>query len=238
MVEKAAQTKEDQTPQFTKVDNGKNGIDFLAGDHIGAMSEPSEHAIAAEQEDADKNAGTVDKSGTPFNPDFHATDDSGNPLYTQAGNFRKKPGRKPGQGPSSSLNTNTPSRATTQESGHDSAYMSATATVDSVGMVAQMLGGEMYRYQRILAEDKKTVLLDERESGIEAFTNLYREKGVKDIPPGVAVAIWAIMFMAPRLQKDDRTKSKLKLAWYWLKSKISRKPMPKKQPEKEAKNEG
>lgn len=236
MVEKAAQKTDQETPVFKKIDNA--GIGNLAGDHIAAMSEPSEHAIAAEQEDTDKNAGIVDKSGTPFNPDFHATDDSGNPLYTQAGNFRKKPGRKPGQGPASSLNTNTTRNTSTQDSGHDGAYMSAVATVDSVGMVAQMLGGEMYAYQRILAEDKKTVLLDERESGIESFTQLYRQKGVKDIPPGVAVTIWAIMFLAPRLRKDARTKSKLKLAWYWLKSKITRKPMPKKQAEKETKKEG
>lgn len=225
-----------QTPQFTPVEKG--GINSLASDHIEAMSDPSEHAIAAEREDSEKHSHLVDKSGTPFNPEIHATDDSGEPLKTQAGNWRKKPGRKPGDGPASSLNTKPQQKASTQDSGQQAAYVSAMTTVDSVGMVARALGGESYAYQRIMDETGKQVLVDERENGIEAFTRLYEQKGVTDIPPGVAVVLWGLMYLAPRLQQDKRAQSKIKLAWYWIRSKLTRKPMPKNDAKKGTQKEG
>lgn len=243
MTEKAHESENHETPKFQPVDNSKDGAYLLAGDHLESMPAPQEHAIAAEQEDQEKVQGLVDKSGTPFDPDIHATDDNGEPLKTRAGNWRKKPGRKGGSTAKSTLNTKGGGNATAQNSGQvggvdQNTYISAMTTVDTIGLLAQTLGGENYRYQVVYDESGKNVLVDERQNGIESFTRLYEQKGVKDIPPGAAVVLWGLMFLAPRLRQDNRAKNKIKLAWHWFLSKVSRKKRLEKKGEKESKNEG
>lgn len=233
MTDNVESPQSDNTPVFTPLGGD---IGNLAGEHMSSMSPPSEHAIAAEKEDNEKLSGLVDKSGTPFDAEQHATDDEGQPLKTAAGNWRKRPGRKKGDGPRSTLNTKNNGSATKQETGQSEAsYVSAVATVDSMGMLAQMLGGNEYQYKRVLGEDGKTVLVDERENGVQAFTAYYEQKGVTDIPPGLAITIWAMMYIAPRLSQDKRAHNKFKMAWHWFLSKITRKKVKAKANDKSEK---
>lgn len=224
----------ENAPVFTPKSE-PDGASILATEHVSAMSEPSEHAIAAEQEDAEKYENLVDKSGTPFDPEKHATDADGNPVKTQAGNWRKRPGRKAGQGPASSLNTEGRKKSSTGEGStdvDDGPRQSAEATVDTIGTLAQTFGGEDYAFRQMVNEQKE-IVFDERLNGVRAFERLYREKGVKDIPPGVAVTLWAMMFIGSRVNQDQKAKSKIKLWWYWLVSKVTKKPAPKQEDKRE-----
>jgi hypothetical protein len=194
-----------------------SGAESLAGGHLSNMSEPSEHAIQAEREDDVINRSVVDDKGTPFDPGKHRVNSEGNPVKTAGGAFARKPGRKEGSSPSSSLNTAQAPTDSTQNSGQygSESAMAAETTVDMIGVIATMFGGESYAYRQVL-NDKKEIVIDERQSGIRAFEALYNQKGVTDIPPGVAVLMWAIVFAGTRVANDKQAKSKIKLYWHWL----------------------
>lgn len=208
-----------------------SGAESLAGGHLSNMSEPSEHAIQAEREDEAVNRSVVDDKGTPFDASKHRVDSDGKPVKTAGGAFARKPGRKEGTAPASSLNTSSAATDSTQISGQygSESAMAAETTVDMIGVIATMFGGESYAYRQVL-NDKKEIVIDERQSGIRAFESLYAQKGVTDIPPGVAVVIWAIVFAGTRVANDKQAKGKIKLYWNWLLVKLHiTKPAKKKE---------
>ena len=59
---------------------------------------------------------------------------------------------------------------------------------------------------------------DERESVIAAIHRYYDVKGVRDIPPGVALTLVLATYSVTRFHAPE-TSSKIKLAWSWLRAK-------------------
>ena len=184
------------------------------------MPEPQEHAIeqesltATEQTLEDKNSqGTVasgprDADGNSFDPQLHQIDSEGNPKLTPTGKLRKK--RKPAK--STVAQVDIPVQASNQD-----ARMAATASVEAIGMAGRMLGGEEWAFIRSVEHG-----IDEKAAGIDAFTSYYNAKGVTDVPPGVLLAIWGLSYAGPRFAMP-KTKSRVRLAADWVRTKISRK---------------
>lgn len=63
----------------------------------------------------------------------------------------------------------------------------------------------------------------EKDNTIECMRVYLKSREIKDIPPGLMLTFVAVAYAAPRL-KAPATNEKLKVGWYWLKSKFSRKP--------------
>lgn len=63
----------------------------------------------------------------------------------------------------------------------------------------------------------------ERASVIGALKTYFKAKEVKDIPPGMLLAIVLSAYAAPRLRAPS-TSSKLAMAWAWFKNKLRRRP--------------
>ncbi len=66
----------------------------------------------------------------------------------------------------------------------------------------------------------------ERDNMVDAIEKYLRTKEIPDIPPGVMLCLMVALYSAPRL-KAPSTSNKLKMGWYWLKNKFSRKKQPK-----------
>jgi hypothetical protein len=208
----------------------KSPIDDLTNDLVENMPEPQEHAIEQEAQTATGQTqedtipqGTVasgprDADGNSFDPQRHQVDAEGNPKLTATGKLRKK--RK------SPKSTVAHAEPPVQSSNTDS-RMAATATVEAIGMAGRMLGGEEWAFIRSVEHG-----VDEKAAGIDAFTSYYNAKGITDVPPGVLLAIWGLSYAGPRFAMP-KTKSRVRIAFEWARSKLSRKRYARKEPEDE-----
>ncbi len=163
--------------------SGTGDADGTLGDG-GAVSFVSEEVPESNEPIADhepEQGALIDSVGDSFDPDIHMTGRDGVPKYTKTGKFRKKRILKSEPEPE-------------PESERDPRFLNAAvATVAAVEMMAVMMGGDDFR----MVSDKKKGI-DERAMGVEAFATYYEAKGIDDIPPGVALAVWAIAYAAPR----------------------------------------
>jgi len=190
----------------------------LATEHVSEMPEPQEHAIEAEAEGRDQGtahdhpyAGQVDADGTPFDPEVHATSPDGTPSQTSKGRWRKRRGR---QGRRSQLHDTAVDRQ--REAQRQQIQAAATYTVDSIGMLGQIIGGQEWQF----LYDPQTGL-DERAQGIEAWRRYYEARGITDIPPGAAIALWGVSYVAIRMTRPQ-TQTRMQRAWSWIKRKWGR----------------
>jgi hypothetical protein len=85
-------------------------------------------------------------------------------------------------------------------------------TCDMGSATLSVIFGDEWRF-----EDEQ-----ERESIVGAVEHYFKAKQVKDIPPGALLCIVVSTYAAKRFQKP-KTANKIKLGWYWLKNKFSRK---------------
>ncbi len=130
----------------------------------------------------------IDSTGTIFDENIHAVNRNGEPSYTKSGRFRKK-ARKVVERESVSA----------EERDEIEQYERAAAgTVATIEMIGVMLGGDSFRY----IKDKK-MRIDERASGIDAFTNYYKENGITDFPPGIALTLWGLTYALPRFAQPE-----------------------------------
>lgn len=183
--------------------------DELFDDHIESMPEPSEHAIAAEAEEAQREEPA---SPDGFDPAIHQSDADGNPILNKDGSYRRKPGRKKGQGPKSQLNRlGADSKIDSVNAPAAEYRQAATATVDGVIALGMVLGGDAFAPVRIEGHD-------EREQGIQVWTRYYESRGISDIPPGVAVAVWSISYVGARVANSAEVRERFKGYWQKIKS--------------------
>ncbi len=204
-------------------ENKTNGVDSAAGlaaELNDSHPEPTREAVdAAKAKDA-AAAKWVDSSGMQFNPDIHVLKPStGEPAKNKDGTFRRKPGRKPGR-PKGTQPAGGMTGAPVDEG--FGARASAEVTVDTVALLGQMIGGAEWGMVQQY-DNAGNLVFDEREAGVDAFHRYYEATGVRDIPPGVAVSLWVLMYTGRRFASSAPTRNKAKAAWYWLKSKFSRK---------------
>ena len=191
--------------------------DGIAETLLSEMPEPQEHVIEAER--ATDNAPQsepiqADNRGDTFDPAIHVTDADGNPVLTKAGNYRKRPGRKAGSVPTSSIYSEPPPTQA-EPALPDPAARAAADTLFTLGVT---LGGEEW-----LPIQSPETGLDERAEMIGAFDAYFKAAGIVDIPPGLALSIAVGGYALPRFtQPKTRTRmqrAKDRVAAWWLKRK-------------------
>ncbi len=148
--------------------------------NVGVSNETSDNVVS---DDA-----LIDSTGTIFDENIHAVNRNGEPSYTKSGRFRKK-ARKVVERESASK----------EERDEIEQYERAAAgTVATIEMIGVMLGGDSFRY----VKDKK-MRIDERAAGVDAFTNYYKEYGITDFPPGIALTLWGLTYALPRFAQPE-----------------------------------
>ena len=200
-----------------------DGISQIADD----MPEPQEHAINTEQaREAVKSyrsnsySHLTDRNGEAFDPDIHVTDENGEPKLTQNGSLRIKPGKgsskyKRDQG--SSVGAGPRGQTTGAAAGPPrDPYAAGAAIADSIFALGQVIGGDEWAP----VHDPKTGT-DERAQMKQAWGRYCAEKGIGDVPPGVAVTMVTVAYIAPRLAMP-KTKTRLQRAKDWIGNKVAR----------------
>lgn len=177
------------------------GADEVIAKVTEEMPEPQLHAIAATQEDAKQTASNraMDHFGVGFDPDLHARGKDGNGILTVGGSWRKKRGSKashqialPGQTPG------------------DVSIKVGQQIAETIFQIGQMLGGEEWAPQR---NDEYGI--DERRQMHDAWSQYAAAKEMEDFPPGVAISIAMLGYIAPRFALP-KTKSRLQAAKDWV----------------------
>jgi len=154
-------------------------------------------------------SGATDRKGKTFDPEYHKTDETGNPVLTKDGYCKidfKKRYKKTVEQPKINI----------PEDLNESANRRITAEA-SAGLYIQfgvgVFGDEWY--------PEKSKVFNEQEHLVLCFDNYYRVKGVKDIPPGVALAIGLSGYALKRFTKPN-TKTKLQRIGGWIGEKIKK----------------
>ncbi len=163
-------------------------VDDIITDSIDDVDSSVEDLRVESQDNAVSDDALIDSTGTIFDESVHAVNRNGEPSYTKSGRFRKK-ARKVVERDSVSA----------EERDEIEQYERAAAgTVATIEMIGVMLGGDSFRY----IKDRK-MRIDERASGIDAFTNYYKENGITDFPPGIALTLWGLTYALPRFAQPE-----------------------------------
>lgn len=220
--------KDESDNELKKDDETKNSssdsLSSIGDSLVDDMPEVQTHAVEAEKmkiEEEKKNVvGLTDRHGASFDPHIHVTNPDGTPSLTINNKLKRKPGRNSG-GPSIVGGKTKPIQDKQESSQTVNSRAAAITTVDMLEMVGMMFAGDEWRY----IKDNKTGL-DERENGYTVFEDYYRSKGVSDIPPGVAVVIWGLLYAVPRFRQPV-TQSKFQQFGNWVKMKILKRRLKK-----------
>ncbi len=163
-------------------------VDDIVSDSIDDVNASVDDVLHETPDNSVSDDALIDSTGTIFDENIHAVNRNGEPSYTKSGRFRKK-ARKVVDRESVSQ----------EERAEIEQYERAAAgTVATIEMIGVMLGGDSFRY----IKDKK-MRVDERAAGVDAFTNYYREYGITDFPPGIALTLWGLTYALPRFAQPE-----------------------------------
>ncbi len=163
-------------------------VDDIVSDSIDDVNASVDDVLHETPDNSVSDDALIDSTGTIFDENIHAVNRNGEPSYTKSGRFRKK-ARKVVDRESVSK----------EERDEIEQYERAAAgTVATIEMIGVMLGGDSFRY----IKDKK-MRVDERAAGVDAFTNYYKEYGITDFPPGIALTLWGLTYALPRFAQPE-----------------------------------
>jgi hypothetical protein len=176
-----------------------------------------------------------DASGTAYNSAVHCYDAStGEPLLTKTGKFRK---RAEGRAPSKSPPRAAPRHAAPKQGlnldvtgPRDQDFDFAETMppepsapqIDNEVMLAAETCAEMYIQTGVAffgGEWLPQNDLSDRTALVRGFYGYLHHKGIKDIPPGIALAMAMFGYAAPRFHQP-KTSAKIKAYWTLAKSKF------------------
>ena len=188
------------------------------GDFIGGINqahiEPGNEDWQANSEPEDY---ITNAHGERFDPAIHRADANGDPIMTEKGRFRRKPGRKQGVKYGA---INEPERPDPEAEEQQNRLTLAAETAASMYIST----GVMIFGTEWLPDASKM----EREQLVSAFEGYFRAKDITDIPPGIALALACFGYAAPRLYMQE-TQSRIarfsmwcKLKFGWIKFNASR----------------
>jgi len=177
-------------------------IEVLGDQMAGEMPEPQEHAIEAESGDgADLDFGRqdapVDRQGRSFDPNLHSINDDGSPRLTTSGYLRVKRGMGGARGASYVAPSVEP----------PGAMQAGQAIADTIFGVCHMAFGDEW-----LPRVDATTGINERAAMAMAWGKYLDEKGIDDIPPGIAVVIVTATYALPRFAMP-KTRTRIAPAW-------------------------
>lgn len=212
----------------------------LPGDfNTGTMPEIQQHVVdeheQKERETLEQTTGQTDKSGNTFDPAIHKIGDDGKPVFTKAGNFAKKRGRKTGQ-TNSQLKTGVPEKSPEQKQ-IESARAAGVALANVLITTGRAIGG--VEWDPVVTDN-----INERANLENAFADYCQVKGVSDIPPGIALTMAIGAYVLPRFTMPV-TKTRVSKFKDWMQAKIANwkvkrnksKPVDQSQPAKQARSE-
>lgn len=215
---------QDKQESEKQIDLSGGSVDDLADELIDAMPEVQEHVvnnhIAQEQEIQQQNADARDKRGAKFDPEIHAVEDDGSPKYTAAGYFAKKRGRKKLDN-ESTVNVNTQQIDNSEQIAKAKQRAAGSAAANTLIMLGVVMGGD--EWQPIYNEEHG---INEKQNLESAFSDYFEQKGLEDIPAGIALSIaicgYALpRFTMPKTQKRASTTWQ-KLKQWWINRKIKK----------------
>ncbi len=163
-------------------------VDDIVSDSIDDVNASVDDVLHETPDNSVSDDALIDSTGTIFDENIHAVNRNGEPSYTKSGRFRKK-ARK------------VVDRESVSQEDRDEIEQyerAAAGTVATIEMIGVMLGGDSFRY----IKDKK-MRVDERAAGIDAFTNYYKEYGITDFPPGIALTLWGLTYALPRFAQPE-----------------------------------
>lgn len=190
-------------------------LDAIASELADESPAPNVAAIEAEKEKSEafkrEFAHLRDRDGNPFDPAIHATNADGTPKLTANGKLRKRPGRKSGD----SVGVSSKSRLggipgasapVTSAEGitHEQRAQARAAGVSAANALITLgvaLGGD--EWQPIVNHEQG---IDERAQLENAFGAYFEAKGLRDIPPGVALTIAVGAYALPRFTRPKTQK--------------------------------
>lgn len=193
------------------------GVDLssIAGQLAESAPSVQEHVIAAH---AEKQASApIDSYNQPFDPAIHSSDSDGNGIKTQAGKWR----RKRGKGSATSAAKTSTLGQSESASGPSAAQQAATATgiacaEMTIGTCTMVFGPEWQA--RTIKDETGNVLLDERAYMSKTYADYCAAKGIKDIPPGVALTLSLLAYAAPRFaEPETRERTGTMREWFTCK---------------------
>ncbi len=163
-------------------------VDDIISDSIDDVNASVDDVLHETPDNSVSDDALIDSTGTIFDENVHAVNRNGEPSYTKSGRFRKK-ARKV-------VDRESVSKEEREEI--EQYERAAAGTVATIEMIGVMLGGDSFRY----IKDKK-MRVDERAAGIDAFTNYYKEYGITDFPPGIALTLWGVTYALPRFAQPE-----------------------------------
>ncbi len=163
-------------------------VDDIVSDSIDDVNASVDDVLHETPDNSVSDDALIDSTGTIFDENIHAVNRNGEPSYTKSGRFRKK-ARKV---------VDRESVGQEERAEIEQYERAAAGTVATIEMIGVMLGGDSFRY----IKDKK-MRIDERAAGVDAFTNYYREYGITDFPPGIALTLWGLTYALPRFAQPE-----------------------------------
>lgn len=180
-------------------------------DVTGDMPAPNEAAIQAEKLKGAE--AETDKSGAVFDPAIHETGADGKGIINSKGMWKRPRGRKVGQPAASRLaepRKGTGATAPADGSTSPEAAIAGAQIAEAIFALGVVIGGE--EFQPIYNPENG---INERAAMSSAFARLCEEKGIRDIPPGIAVTIAVVGYIAPRFFMP-KTKTRMESFKGWL----------------------
>lgn len=129
------------------------------------------------------------------------------------------PGRKPGSKNTQRANFDDLAKVVQDTAPVDYKFMAEMLFNMSTGTLSGLLGPEWMPREDAPGSNSSR----EKDNMVECIRIYLQTRQVKDIPPGLMLTFVCVAYAGPRL-KAPGTSEKVKGAWYWLRSKFSRKP--------------
>ena len=205
------ETKPEEKPVSVTSD-----ADSIVSTLIEKAPEVSEHVVAQEQVKISEEQATAEQF-PGFDPEIHETDENGHPISSakRPGEWRKKRGRRTTSNNASSSSTKAkPSQLGNLHANipdHTAEKMAGQAAANSLIMLGITFGGDEW-HPVVMPEHG----INEQRNLEKAFSDYFIHKGIKDFPPGVALSLAVVGYMAPRFAAP-KTKTKLQKIAIWFK---------------------
>ena len=196
----------DDTQNTDNPQHGKTSVDSLVEETIDKAPRVREEIVEklfeeekGSQSDESTNENIPQQPKyEQFNPAIHATDATGNPIYTKSGAFAKKRGRKAGQTGNSTTNPapHTPPSNPQSEFAQSVDYSGLSAMICTMvfGTLSMAMGPHWQPNP-----DEATQIQQQTAKVMEHY-------GVSDIPPVVGLCIVVGIYALPRAMHPDTKK--------------------------------
>lgn len=181
------------------------GADDLTKDLITAMPEVTDKTVVSPPatETPANIAVAVDKKGVKFDPNIHAANSDGSPKVNSFGSFySKNVGKGAKRAPAST--TSTPgTEQTTDEPAKFAGVEQPPGEPDAAAGAAMMLVPTVDGLMQSLFSEGVALTEQDKQVVTPVLAAYMRSKNMKDIPPGIALAMITVAIYGPKFSKPS-----------------------------------